>query len=185
MIVPLRVARPLSVDAVKRTRETDARLCFLTAQRDANTDEPPPEHLYRTGTIGMIMRVRKLSEGGFKILVQGLCRAHIQRFLAEQPSYKVRLDRSEDAAVPRTLELEALVRSVRENIDKLAEFGKALQPEMAMVLQSVEDPGRIADLVAPNLSLKVPQAQTLLETEDPILRLQRVNQDLANEIGIL
>jgi ATP-dependent Lon protease len=85
MIVPLRVTRPVSMEAVAKALESDDRLCFLVAQRDPSADDPTPQQFYRAGTIGMIMRMRKLSEGGLKVLVQGLCRARIQRFVADSP----------------------------------------------------------------------------------------------------
>ena len=133
----------------------------------------------------MIMRMRKLSEGGLKVLVQGLCRARIQKFVAESPCYRVRLDRSEDKPPARSLGIEALLRSVRGNIDKLSGLGKTIQPELSMVVQSVDDPGRMADLVASHLTLKVPEAQELLELDESVQRLTRVNQTLEKEIGIL
>jgi ATP-dependent Lon protease len=185
MIVPLKVTRPVSMEAVTKALESDERLCFLVAQRDAGDDDPTPQSFYRAGTIGMIMRMRKLSEGGLKVLVQGLCRARIQRFVSESPCYRVRIDRAEDRILPRSVGIEALLRSVRQNIDKLAGLGKSIQPELSMVVQSVDDPGRMADLVASNLTLKVPEAQELLELDDSMQRLTRVNQTLEKEIGIL
>jgi ATP-dependent Lon protease len=185
MIVPLRVTRPVSMEAVAKALEGDERLCFLVAQRDPAQDEPTSQGFYRAGTIGMIMRMRKLSEGGLKVLVQGLCRARIQRFVSENPCYRVRLDRSEDRLPPRSLGVEALLRSVRGNIDKLSGLGKTIQPELSMVIQSVDDPGRMADLVASHLTLKVPEAQELLELDESVQRLTRVNQTLEKEIGIL
>jgi len=185
MIVPLRVTRPVSMEAVAKALEADERLCFLVAQRNPNEDDPAPSAFYRSGTIGMIMRMRKLSEGGLKVLVQGLCRAKIQRFISESPCYRVRIDRMEDRPLLRTVGLEALLRSVRGNIDKLSGLGKSIQPELSMVVQSVDDPGRMADLVASNLTLKVSEAQELLELDEPVMRLQRVNQTLEKEIGIL
>jgi ATP-dependent Lon protease len=185
MIVPLRVTRPVSMEAVAKALDSDERLCFLVAQRDSGEDDPSPSTLYRVGTIGMIMRMRKLSEGGLKILVQGLCRARIQRFVAESPCHRVRFDRLDDAQPARSVGLEAMLRSVRMNIDKLTGLGKSMQPELGMVVQSVDDPGRMADLVASNLTLKVSEAQELLELENPTERLARVNQGLEKEIGIL
>jgi ATP-dependent Lon protease len=185
MIVPLRVTRPVSMEAVAKALESDDRLCFLVAQRDAGTDDPTPQQFYRAGTIGMIMRMRKLSEGGLKVLVQGLCRARIQRFVSDSPCYRVRLERTEDRALGRSVNVEALLRSVRLNIDKLSGLGKTIQPELSMVVQSVDDPGRMADLVASNLTLKVPEAQELLELDDPVQRLTRINGTLEKEIGIL
>ncbi len=185
MIVPLRVTRPLSMEAVAKALEADERLCFLVAQRNPGDDEPSPQGFYRAGTIGMIMRMRKLSEGGLKVLVQGLCRARIAKFVSESPCYRVRLDRSEDKPPARSLGIEALLRSVRGNIDKLSGLGKAIQPELSMVVQSVDEPGRMADLVASHLTLKVPEAQELLELDESVQRLTRVNQTLEKEIGIL
>jgi ATP-dependent Lon protease len=185
MIAPLRVTRPISLAAVNAALASEERLCFIVAQRESADEDPKPAALYRTGTVGVIMRMRKLSDGGLKILVQGLCRARVQRFLAEQPSYKVRLDVFEDAAPAATVEIEALTRSVRANVERVAELGRNLQPELAMVLQNVDDPGRMADLVASNLTLKLPEAQSILETDDPVERLRKVNQALENEIGIL
>jgi ATP-dependent Lon protease len=185
MIVPLRVTRPVSMEAVAKALESDDRLCFLVAQRDAGADDPTPQQFYRAGTIGMIMRMRKLSEGGLKVLVQGLCRARIQRFVSDSPCYRVRLERTEDKVLGRSLNVEALLRSVRQNIDKLSGLGKTIQPELSMVVQSVDDPGRMADLVASNLTLKVPDAQELLELDEPVRRLTSVNETLEKEIGIL
>src|SRR3954453_10886186 len=185
MIVPLRVTRPVSMEAVTKALEADERLCFLVAQRNSGEDDPGPRGFYRTGTIGMIMRMRKLSEGGLKVLVQGLCRARIQRFVSDSPCYRVRLERTEDKVLGRSLNVEALLRSVRQNIDKLSGLGKTIQPELSMGVQSVDDPGRMADLVASTLPPKVPDAQELRELDEPVRRLTSVNQTLEKEIGIL
>ena len=185
MIAPLRVSRPISLDAVNQALASEQRMCFIVAQRDATEEDPKPNSLYRTGTVGIIMRMRKLSDGGIKILVQGLCRARIQRFLSEVPHYKVRLDLLDEAPIVPTLEVEALVRSVKQNVERVAEMGRTVQPELALVLQNVDEPGRMSDLVASNLTLKLAEAQAILETEDPVERLTKVNQSLENEIGIL
>src|SRR4029077_7624119 len=128
---------------------------------------------------------RKLSEGGLKVLVQGLCRARIQRFVSDNPCYRVRIDRPDDRVLKGSPRGEALLRSVRLNIAKLSGLGKTIQPELSMVVQSVDDPGRMADLVASNLTLKGPDAQELLELGEPVRRLTSVNQTLEKEIGIL
>src|SRR3954463_14830446 len=128
MIAPLRVTRPISLDAVNAALASEERLCFIVAQRQSADEDPKPGALYRTGTVGVIMRMRKLSDGGLKILVQGLCRARIQRFIAEQPCYRVRLDVYEEGPPLRSVEIEALARSVRQNVERVAELGRSLQP---------------------------------------------------------
>jgi ATP-dependent Lon protease len=185
MIAPLRVSRPVSLEAVNQALDSEHRMCFIVAQRDSTEEDPKPGSLYRTGTVGIVMRMRKLSDGGIKILVQGLCRARIQRFLSDTPSYKVRLDVIDEAQTPATVEVEALVRTVKQNVERVAELGRTVQPELALVLQNVDEPGRMSDLVASNLTLKLADAQAILETEDPVARLSKVNQSLENEIGIL
>jgi ATP-dependent Lon protease len=185
MIAPLRVSRPVSLEAVNQALASDNRMCFIVAQRDSTEEDPKPGSLYRTGTVGIVMRMRKLSDGGIKILVQGLCRARIQRFLSDTPNYKVRLDVIEEPQTPVSVEVEALVRTVKQNVERVAELGRTVQPELALVLQNVDEPGRMSDLVASNLTLKLAEAQAILETEDPVARLGKVNQCLENEIGIL
>ena len=185
MIAPLRVSRPVSLDAVNQALATEHRMCFIVAQKDASEEDPKPTSLYKVGTVGIVMRMRKLSDGGIKILVQGLCRARIERFLSDVPSYKVRLDILDDGPVVASMEIEALVRSVKQNVERVSELGRTVQPELALVLQNVDEPGRMSDLVASNLTLKLADAQAILETEDPVARLTRVNQALENEIGIL
>ena len=185
MIAPLRVSRPISLDAVNQALATEQRMCFIVAQRESTEEDPKPTSLYRTGTVGIIMRMRKLSDGGIKILVQGLCRARIQRFLTDVPNYKVRLDVLEEVPISPSVEVEALVRTVKQNVERVAELGRTVQPELALVLQNVDEPGRMSDLVASNLTLKLADAQAILETEDPVARLTKVNQSLENEIGIL
>jgi ATP-dependent Lon protease len=185
MIAPLRVSRPISLDAVQVALQNEQRLCFIVAQRESAEEDPKPSSLYRTGTVGIIMRMRKLSDGGLKILIQGLCRARIQRFIAEQPSYRVRLDVMEEPTPASTVELEALARTVKQNVERVAELGRTVQPELVLVLQNVDEPGRMADLVASNLTLKLADAQAILEMDDPVQRLAKVNQALENEVGIL
>ena len=185
MIAPLRVSRPISLDAVNQALATEQRMCFIVAQRESEEEDPKPSSLYRTGTVGIIMRMRKLSDGGIKILVQGLCRARIQRFLTDVPNYKVRLDILDEGPATESREVEALVRTVKQNVERVAELGRTVQPELALVLQNVDEPGRMSDLVASNLTLKLAEAQAILETEDAVERLTKVNLCLENEIGIL
>jgi ATP-dependent Lon protease len=190
MIVPLRVSRPVSMEAVSAALESDDRLCFMTTQKNASQDDPDAHSLYKVGTVGMIMRMRKLSEGGLKVLVQGLCRARILKVISSDPFMSARIERIDEAApsgpgAERTVALEALLRAVRQNVDKLSTLGKSIPPELAMMIQGVDEPGRMSDLIASNLTLKVPEAQALLEADPAIERLRRVNEALEKEIGLL
>jgi ATP-dependent Lon protease len=186
MIVPLRVSRPVSMEAVGAALEADDRLCFLVTQKNAAQDDPDAQSIYRVGTVGMIMRMRKLSEGGLKVLVQGLCRARLVKVTSTSPFMRARIERMDEAPlVDRTVASEGLLRVVRSNVDKLSTLGKSMQPELAMMVQGVDEPARMADLIASNLTLKVPEAQALLEAEPATERLRKVNEALEKEIGLL
>ncbi len=188
MIVPLRVSRPVSMEAVSAALDSDDRLCFLVAQKNPAEDDPNANSIHRVGTVGMIMRMRKLSEGGLKVLVQGLCRARMVKVISDDPFMRVRIERLDGTAPPvpdRSAAAETLLRAVRQNVDKLSTLGKSMQPELAMMVQGVDEPGRMADLIASNLTMKVPEAQALLEADPAMERLRRVNEALEKEIGLL
>ena len=184
MIVPLFVGRERSINAVDAALTKD-RLVFTATQKDIIKEDPEPEDLYKSGTVCMIMRMLKLPDGRVKILVQGLSRANIASFAQTKPHYMAAIDKvKEPPAVGPSLEIEALMRTVREQLEKLASFGKVVFQEVMMVLDNIIDPGRMADLVAANLGLKIEEAQSVLETLDPVKRLEKVNEYLVKELQV-
>jgi len=191
MVVPLMVSRPLSAEAIHAALATPDRLVLIAAQRNEREDEPKPEGLHAVGTIAMVMRMRKLSDGRIKVLVQGLLRARTRGFAKRAPAYEVRVERLDDlpALEPHVrgaeAELEALLRSVKDDLQKYADGGKALSPELISILGDVDEPGRLADLVASNLTIKVDAGQPLLEERRPMERLRVVSAILRKEVEIL
>jgi len=184
MIVPLFVSRDLSVAALEEAMARD-RLIFLAAQRDLEDDNPRPDAIHSLGTVGMILRMRKLPDGRIKVLVQGMARARIESYLREAPALHVRVSALRERAIPRgSIDFDSLLRSTRENLERLVQLGKGLSPDIMMVTSGIQEPGRLADLVAANLTLKVGQAQALLETLDPLERLQRVNEELRAQLAV-
>jgi len=189
IIVPLSVSKAESLAAVDRALAED-RMLLLTAQRDPDDDEPDEEGLYRVGTAGTIMRMLKLPDGRVRILVQGLARVRLDQLIRQEPYLEARIKRIEepesdpDAAV-QPLESEALVRSVKESLDRAAGLGKGISPEVLVIAANLEDPGRLADLVASNLDLKVAEAQSVLETLNPLERLSQASRMLVREIQVL
>lgn len=184
MILPLFVGREKSIAAVERALGKD-RIIFLASQKDISVEDPGPEDIYRYGTAAMIMRMLKLPDGRVKILVQGLARGRIIDYLGESPCFEVQLDPVLEPLVDETsLEVEALLRTVRDQLAQLVNLGKALPPEVMVALENVEEPGSLADLVASNLGVKVVEAQVLFETVDPIERLRKVKDTLAKELEV-
>jgi ATP-dependent Lon protease len=185
MIVPLFVSREKSIRAVD-VALGENRMIFLVSQRDLDKEEPAAEDLYQTGTVAVIMRMLKLPDGRIRILVQGLSRARVEGVEDTGEYLKARLSAAQDAPAASTpLEVEALVRNVRASMEKAANLGKNISPEVMAIVTGLDDPGRLADLAASNLELKVEDAQSVLDIADTKARLRRVNDLLNKEIEVL
>ncbi len=186
MILPLFVGRESSIQAVEHALNSSDRLIFLSSQKDIKAETPTPSEIFEMGTVAMIMRMRKLPDGRIKILVQGLTKAKIQSFEQSEPYFVTKLEKVEDV-VPETenVAVSALMRSIREQLEKVISMGKILSPDILMVLEDIQDPGRLADLVASNMNLHVAEAQMILEVLDPVERLHKINEILSRELEIL
>ncbi|MGE0615665.1 MAG: endopeptidase La [Bacteriovoracia bacterium] len=185
MIIPLFVGRDSSIQSVEEALSRSDRLILLASQKDITDEHPSPDRIYNVGTVAMIMRMRKLPDGRIKILTQGLCKAKINEFTQTQPYFQVRVTKVENTVTGLVSEHEALIRNVREQLEKIINLGKVLAPDILMVLEDINDPGRMADLIASNLGLKVNDAQDVLEVTDSFERLKRVHDHLIKEYEVL
>ena len=185
MVLPLSVSRERSIKALEEALSKD-RLIFLVAQKNLSEEDPSMKDLYRVGTVALIMKMLKLPEGKIKILVQGLSKASIKETLQTTPFLLVRVENIKDPFITEiTLETEALMRNVREQLERIVSYGKFLPPDLMFILESIDDPGRLADLVASNLDLTIEKAQEILEIIDPIERLKGLNEVLGKEVQVL
>jgi ATP-dependent Lon protease len=185
MILPLFVGREISIAAVDYALSRD-RLIFLATQKDVSDEDPEPENIYTVGTVAMIMRMLKLPDGRVKILVQGLSKGRIGEYISAKPFYSVRIERIvEPSAGENTLEMEALMRTVKEQLMKIVSLGKAISPEVMVIVENMLEPGSLADIIASNIGLKVDEAQHLMEILDTVERLKRVNEHLNKEFELL
>jgi ATP-dependent Lon protease len=185
MVIPLFVSREKSIKALDEALSRD-RLIFLVAQKNHSEEEPAPKDLYRVGTVALIMRMLRLPDGKIKILVQGLSKAVLKEFRQTSPYYFVKVENIKEPFITEiTLEIEALMRNIREQLDKITSYGKLLSPDLMFVLESVDDPGRLADLVASNLDLPLEKAQEILEIADPVERLKALSELLGKEVQVL
>ncbi len=185
MILPLFVGRDMSIKSIDHALNTN-RMVMLVTQKDLNVESPTPDDLYSTGTVGLIMRMLKLPDARVKILVQGVSKARILDFTQTEPFYRATIEKITDQKIEEmTIETEAIIRTVKEQLDKAVSLGKTILPDIMVVVENLEDPGRLADLVASNLGLKTEQAQEVLEIIDPVSRLKRVSDILGREIELL
>ncbi|HEV2762600.1 MAG TPA: endopeptidase La, partial [Pyrinomonadaceae bacterium] len=161
------------------------RMILLASQKDLDKEEPSGEDLYRVGTVTVIMRMLKLPDGRIRILVQGLTRAQVES-VEEGECLRAKLGVMQEPPVPeKSLEVEALMRNVRASMEKAANLGKNISPEVMSIVAGLDEPGRLADLAASNLELKVEDAQSVLDIVDPTARLRRINDLLNKEIEVL
>ncbi|MEM9552881.1 MAG: endopeptidase La [Acidobacteriota bacterium] len=189
VIVPISVSPDRGVEAVDQALG-DQRLIMLTAQQDLTVEEPTLDDLHRVGTVGLIMRMLKLPDERIRILVQGLVRAELESLSQLEPFLKGRIrpltmHPVQQSLQPAALEDRALVGSVRESLERAHHLGKNFSPEVLMVAASLDDPGRLADLVASNLELETPESQEILETLEPTERLRRIAELMARELDLL
>ncbi len=185
MIVPLFVSRDRSIKAVDEALSQN-RMILLVSQKDVDKEEPTQEDLYKVGTVAVIMRMLKLPDGRIRILIQGLSRARVESVAIGNEYIKAVIEPITEPVTPvNSLEVEALVRNVRSLMERAASLGKNISPEVLAIIANLDDAGRLADLSASNLELKVGDAQTVLDMFDPILRLRRVNDLLSKEIDVL
>jgi ATP-dependent Lon protease len=191
MIVPVFINEDLCVNAVENAL-AGSRKIFLSAFKVAGEEGEglecnleAPFDVYNMGTVCSVMRTRKLPDGRMKVLVQGIHKAKIQEMISTEGYPSVRVVQMSDALVASSSpELEALVRAVRDSLEKVVSLGKVLSPDILMILEDVSDPSRLADLVASNLGLKVTDAQRILAVQNPLDRLRRVHQYLSREIEV-
>ncbi len=185
MIIPLFVGRDISIKAIDHALNTN-RMVVLMSQKDINVEAPLPDDLYSVGTVCMIIRMLKLPDGRVKILVQGLSKVRALSFTQTVPFFIAKIDKlPEQKAEGVSLENEALLRNVKEQLDKAVTLGRTILPDVMVVIENIDDPGRLADLIASNLGLRTEQAQEILEMPDPIGRLNRISEILAREIQLL
>jgi ATP-dependent Lon protease len=185
MIIPLFVNRERSAKAVDFAL-TENRMIMLVSQKDANVDDPKGSDLHNFGTVSVIMRMLKLPDGRVRILVQGFSRAQVEFFDESNPYITAKIQpKTEPQVTAITPELEALIRNVKSTLERMVSLGKNMSQDLMAIATSLDDAGRLADLVGSNLDLKVDKAQEVLELIDPIDRLRRVHQLMAKETEVL
>ncbi|PIE61228.1 MAG: endopeptidase La [Desulfobacterales bacterium] len=184
MLLPLFVGREKSINAVETCVEYD-RYVFLSAQKDADVEKPGIDDVYDVGTIGRVQKMIKLPDGRIKALIQGIAKAKVTEFIQKRPFYKVSVEVLFDIEPNEIdIKIEALMRNVKENSEKLLALKGEFAGDVGELLSHIDAPGKLADLVASNLNLKVADAQALMEITDTVARLVQVNDLLARELDL-
>jgi ATP-dependent Lon protease len=184
MLLPLFVGRKKSIRAVEEAVAKDGFLLIVT-QKDPGIENPKPDQIFTFGTVSRILRILKLPDGSIKALVQGIAKARIVKYVLKKSLYRVKIETIVEPPIKKiSLEIEALMRNIREHSEKILDLRGEMTSDVSAVLESIEDPGKLADLVASNLRLKIEESQMLLELIDPVKRLKKVNELLAREVEL-
>jgi ATP-dependent Lon protease len=185
MVIPLFVGREKSKNAIDHALSSN-RMILLLTQKNMEIEEPRRNDVYEVGTVALIMRMLKLPDGRMRILAQGLVRARVVNLEENKPYYTAEVKViPEPEEAEKSIEVEAMVRNTRSGLEKASSLGKDIPPEVMILSANINEPGRLADLTAANLELKVNEAQKILEIEDPFQRLKKVYELLTRELELL
>jgi len=183
MMIPLFVGRDRSLRAVDEALEDDHSI-IIVAQKEAEIREPTPEDLYNVGTIASIARTLRMPDGTTSILVEGLQRAEIVEYTQTHGSYRVKATPIFEDIQEQPL-TEALMRAALALFEKCVDLSRSLPDDAFVTAMNAEDSGWLADVIASHLNLDVDERQEILETLDPIVRLQKLSVLLAKELDVL
>src|SRR5881296_2493956 len=183
MVVPLFVGRQKSIRALEEAMNKQ-KFILLAAQKDAKTNDPTEDDIYRVGTLGTVVQLLRLPDGTVKVLVEGKKRARVTRYLSNAEYFLVEAEAIEEVCTKST-EVEALIRSVNASFENYVKLNKKVPPEMIMSVASIDDPARLADTIVAHLGIKLEDKQTLLEMINPGERLEKVLGFMRSEIEIL
>ena len=183
LVIPLFVGREKSITAIEKANDGDKKI-LLVAQKSANQDEPKSNDLYKIGTLATIIQTLKLPDGTVKVLVEGLQRANIKKLTQTEDFWTAQATLVKTRE-PKDKNTTAFMRSVFSQFDQYVKLNKKIPPEILSSLTSITEPGRLADSIAANLSLKLSEKQKILETFEVKKRLNLLLELMEAEIDIL
>ena len=180
-VAPLGVSRPISIEAINKALAGD-RMVFLLLQKNDN-DDPGVDDLHRIGTVAIVRQMAK-GQGGMRVLVEGVARVRAE-FLQKEGAHMTALIKPLPEQSERSLEIDARVRRLQELVDRALSLATGLSPDIRTLVTSLDDPLRVAYLLASLLDMKPEDKQRLLEEDNISIKLDAVASALAREIDVL
>ncbi|HAG07784.1 MAG TPA: endopeptidase La [Peptococcaceae bacterium] len=183
MVVHLDVGREKSIKAIEEAMIQDRHI-FLATQKEAQTDSPGKDDIYRVGTVAELKQLLKLPGGTIRVMVEGIARGRIVHYLDTDPFFKVEVEQYCEPQV-KTTQLEALMRNLTYQFEQYVKLSKRIPPETVVSALNIEEPGRLADIIASHLPLRVEDKQVILEAVDVGERLEKLCALVAKELEIV
>src|SRR5690606_35739793 len=172
-VVPVNVGRPRSVRLIEEAFGADRPTIGVVAQRRPETEDPRFEDVHSVGTLARVLKVIRLSSGNYSVVLQGVARMRLLEETERHPCTRARIERIHEKPV-HDVEIDALAAHLRQAARKLSTLLPGQSREASQILENVQDPGALADLIASNLPIGTDQKQTVLELLDVRERLRRV-----------
>ncbi|MBN2343596.1 MAG: endopeptidase La [Deltaproteobacteria bacterium] len=183
-VVPINVGRKKSIAAIEEVQKGEEQLIAVLSQKDADTEDPAWPDLYQMGTIARILKVIRLGDDNYSVVLQGVERFKIIEPVSVAPILRAKVVRIPDNA-QHNLELEALANNLKETGRKLINLLPNLPKEASGILEHVTEPGILADLVASNLTVEVAEKQTVIEAVDVEKRIRTCLKLLTKQLEML
>jgi ATP-dependent Lon protease len=179
-VYPIYVGRPRSLRAIEAVEDPKSQISLaanspilLVAQRDATIAAPSPADMYQVGTLGVIVQRERFSDGTVKVMVEGRRRARVARFVFGQKFFKAQAEEIKELA-DGFVGLKALTHSVLNAFNSFAHRHTKLSPEILTSIEGIDDPSILSDKMVGHLNIQLEEKQALLESTNPIERLQRI-----------
>lgn len=183
MVLHLDVGREKSVTALEKSMMGEQTI-FLTTQKKVSIDDPEPKDIYKIGTVAKIKQMLKLPNGTIRVLVEGLYRAEVIRYVEQDEEFLVEINEIEDIHGDEAEE-EALMRALLRQFSNYIKISRRITEETLATVSDIDEPGRLADMIASHLSLKLKDKQRLLETNDIVDRMEKLLELIADEKKVL
>ena len=183
-IIPIDVGRRKSVRLVEDAISKERPVIGILTQKDARTEDPGEEDMYRVGCAARILKVIKLAKDNFSVILQGVTRVSVQNFEGTEPFIAARVEARPDPTTT-DVELDALVMNLKDIAKRVVKLMPELPKEAGALVDSVTEPGHLADLITSNLELEVAEKQEILETYDLKARMRKVLQFLSRQLEVL
>ena len=183
MVSPLIVARTKSVLLIEDVMNSD-KMVGLVAQESPETEDPEYENIFKYGTVANILKMLKFPDGSIRILIQGLERFRILKFIQKDPYFKAKIKLLSDIE-NSSVELEAMTRNVANQFQRIINLVPNLPEELQIAVMNMKDPGKLADLLASNLNLTLYEKQDILEALNVKIRLEKLTILINRELEVL
>lgn len=183
MVVPLFVGRERSIKALDVAMAADKQI-FVATQKNAADDQPTQEGIYTIGTLATVLQLLKLPDGTVKVLIEGVRRAKVMRFLTNETYFLADVEYLDDTNIA-SREVEILIRSLKSQFEQYVKLNRKIPTEILASVLSIDDGGRLADTIAAHLTLKLDEKQTILEITDLGKRLEKLVAVMESEIDLL